>query len=359
MVKKSVLERFIQQGGYKVVKRHNGKWKNISDAVRKTGLSRQTIYRLLKAYPEEPSKGLPKYVKELREDEGFKEFKRIFGRHSLFKTWRKYIEKMFLKLGKKAPISWGKPEFEFIWSQQEFIREEAGGFEEHYATCFHNLMRAIGRHELLAQFKGHKLPQGVKRHWFLHDAEIIELIANIQDKETLMFLYGGIAGLGRASAMLNEKFTVEQINFSDRTIQVYEPKMKQFVSKYPPLPFMSLLRSYVDNKGKDEKVFPSSYSTLNKNLGDAGEKAGLKKTVSTHILKHTFVSQGYRHGLSRETVVEMTGTEDRTIKTYYLAKDEKKIRHEMQGLPLSIEPFHDWILRLAPYFEQKYKVLTT
>jgi len=352
MVKKSVLERFIKLGGYDIVKPKDGRWKNVSLASKKTGLSRMTISRLLSEYPEEPRKGLPKYVKELRASEGFKKFKQEYGRKVNFNTWRTQIEKMFMKLNKKDPISWGEKDFRIIWETPEFLREEAGGFAEHYATCFHNLMRAIGRHDLLAKFKGHKMVQGKKRHWFLHDEDIIRMVACCEDKETLMFIYSGIVWGARASAMLG--LTISEIDFKDNTIQVYESKRKQFVSKYPPLPLMKLLKKYTEGKKPEEKVFPSGYGFINTSLSKAAKCGGIKKSVSTHILKHTFVSQGYRHMLSRETVVEMTGTEDRTIRMYYLALDEKRIRHEMQGLQLDAIPFAEWVQSLAPYFEQKY-----
>jgi len=52
MVKESVLDQFVRLGGYDIVQRKEGKWKNITEASRKTGLSRPTIYRLLVEHPE-------------------------------------------------------------------------------------------------------------------------------------------------------------------------------------------------------------------------------------------------------------------------------------------------------------------
>jgi len=330
MVKKTVLDKFVRLQGYEIVKKKKGKWKNISEASKRTGLSRPTIYSLLEEYPEKPSKTKPKYVDVL---EGWK------------------------ILNKKDPISWDKEDFTKIWNTDKFISSEAGGFEEHYATSFHRLMRATERHDLLSKFVGHKRPPGGKKEWFLHDKENVDLCNNIEKPDVLVYDFAGQTWGARSSGMLATK--VSDVHFEDHSITVYEPKTKQFVSKYPPIPFFKLLAKYVkdfDLQPKDP-LFPNSYGYYNDRLGKAGEKAGLKKTVSTHILKHTFVSQGHRHNLSKETVIEMTGTEDRTLKKYYLSVSEKKIRHETQGIPLDTIPFYEWVAWLYPYFEQRYDEL--
>ena len=56
MIKRSTLDQFTELGGYDVVKKtKDGRWKNVIEASRKTGISRQTIHRLLQEYPEPPS----------------------------------------------------------------------------------------------------------------------------------------------------------------------------------------------------------------------------------------------------------------------------------------------------------------
>ena len=79
--------------------------------------------------------------------------------------------------------------------------------------------------------------------------------------------------------------------------------------------------------------------------------------MTTHILKHTFVTPAHRHNVSAEMVTDQTGTEFRTLVKSYQAKDEKKIRHEMQGIAYDHVPFYEWIERLAPYFEKRYHTI--
>jgi hypothetical protein len=70
---------------------------------------------------------------------------------------------------------------------------------------------------------------------------------------------------------------------------------------------------------------------------------------NNHVLKHTFVTQASRHGVSAENIVSQTGTELRTLEKFYRAKNEAKLRHEMQGTVYTAIPFHEWIRKLIPY----------
>lgn len=360
MVKPNVVEKFIRMGGYEIVKKKKGKWKNISEASKRTGLSRPTIYSLLAEFPEPPSKVKPKYVEQYELSEGYRRVKEMFEKalsKGEYQNTHSIIMRAWKQLNKKDAISWTKQDFQTIWNMEEFHDTLAGGFESHNATKFHRLMKAIGRYDLIPEFEGKARPLGLKKHWFLGDTDLIKLSGAFEQKDTLLFSYVGLLTGARASAILGLKR--EHINFEDKSITVYEPKVKKFVSKFPPLCLFELLKKYIEEKQlkPEDLFFANKYDYYNKALQVAGEKAGLSKKLSTHILKHTFVSQGHRHRLSRETVVEQTGTQDRTIKAHYLSVDEKVLRHEMQGLKLDTVPFYEWAEYLHQYFKDRYTQL--
>jgi len=224
------------------------------------------------------------------------------------------------------------------------------------------MMELTGQHDLKAEFKGEKRAKGTKLHWFLHDPEIRRTAQCQPHVEPLLYEFVGITCGPRSEAL--DALRVKHVHFEDYTIEMYEQKLAKkgnpFVTKYPPLAVFSLLRQYIEdfNLQGEDKIFNHDRDFYNKIFAEVGECAGLKKRFSSHILKHTFVSQGHRHLLSRETVVEMTGTEDRTIRKHYLSIDEKKIRHETQGLQLKEKPFWKWIQEdIAPIFERRYKEL--
>jgi len=359
MVKKSVLDQFVRLRGYHIVqKRADGGWKRISLASEKTKLSRPTIYRLLKEYPNAPPKALPKYVEGFRESEGSQRIKAMYEKKiRSFKTMEKDIQEAWKLLNKKDPINWNKKDFEKVWNSEQFHDEMAGGFEEHHATHFHNLMRAIDRHDLLGQFKGKKRPAGNKKEWYLNDREIVSLIRHIETVDALLFLNLGIVKGARASSLLWSR--PQNLNPKDNTMLDYEPKTKTYITRFVQPCVMKLLQKYVKDFNLQPKdlLFPHSYSYYNNELRKAGKKAGLTKTVSTQILKHTFISQAHKHGVSVETVVDQTGTEPRTIIKYYRAKDEKKIRHELLGEQHDPNSFNEWVERLELHFMERYEIL--
>jgi integrase len=358
MVKRSIVDKFVRLGGYETVKKKKGKWKNISLACKRTGISRPTIYAILEEYPDPPSKTRPKYIDEFEKSEGYRLLKEKYQKNVTPGTFQhrvKPIMKAWKFLNKKDPVSWNEQDYLKIWNMEKFIIPEIG-FDENIASAFHIMMKLTKQAHLIDQpeFKGHKRPPGRKKEWFLQDQEIIDLCNFIDKPDVLVFDFAGTVWGARSSGMLATK--VSDVHFEDYSITVYEPKTRQFVSKYPPIPFFMLLKKYVKdfNLQPEDPLFPNSYSYYNTKLQKAGKRAGIRKNVTTHILKHTFVSQGHRHRLTKETIIEMTGTEDQTIKKFYLSISEKKVRHETQGLEWDTISFYEWVELLYPYFEQKY-----
>ena len=176
-------------------------------------------------------------------------------------------------------------------------------------------------------------------------------------KETLVLLFLGISIGARHRALSNLK--VKDVDFSDRVIQVYESKTRDYVLKFPPHSVFELLETYVNDVGLcyEDRLFPKGYRTHLNALRAAGRKAKLTKRISTHILKHTFVTQASRHGVSAENIVYQTGTELRTLEKFYRAKDETKLRHELQGTKYTTTPFHQWIQNLSTNIKTRYKQL--
>jgi len=366
-VSKSSLEQFIKHRGYEIVgySKSKKRWLHISEASRRTGLSRPTIYTLLEQYPEPPSKTKPKYVKTFEESEGYRLLTLTYKKEICEAEWKQTVRDCLLAWrhvggsneNRKDPISWTIDDWREIWNMEAFFSQEAGGFLEQHATRLRRMMYSLDMAEALRKFKGKKTPQGKHKDWFLHDHEIKLLVAQITDKDTLLFVLLGISTGTRASALLRIK--VEWIDFYSKTIKLYEPKVKVFAYKYPPHCVFDLLKEYIEEKNlsSEDEVFVKGYSFYLNAMKDAGKNAGIRRRVTTHILKHTYVSQAHRHGVSAETVVEQVKTELRTLLKYYQAKDENKMRHEMQGTEYKTIPFHQWIAELSYYFKLKYEKL--
>ncbi len=363
----SKLETFIKRGGYEIVRKvkmrkRKGQWRGISKASKATGISRPTIYKILEKYPEKPNKVKPKYVDRLDESYGYKRFIEKYGRklsRNDLQQSERYLREGFRKLGYKAPETWMEEDYRKLWHDKDFHNPECKGIDKYIAVVFRRMMRVTENFGLLEKFKYNSPPEGKKKQWFLHEDEIEAIVRVIEEKDTLILLFVGIS-VGARHQALND-LRVKDIDFNDRVIQVHESKTSDYVLKFPSYAVFDLLKLYIEDLAlkPEDRIFPKKYDYYLRRLRLAGKKAKLKKRVSTHILKHTFVTQASRHGVSAECIVDQTGTELRTLEKFYRAKDETKLRHEMQGTEYKAIPFHEWIGSLGYLFKTRYNQLRT
>jgi integrase len=362
----SKLDQFVKRGGYETVKqikrgKRKGKFRNISEASRKTGISRPTIYAILEKYPEKPSKTKPKFMESLETSEGFKAIEEMYKARISANGWyniKRTLRDAVTIIGyNKDPVSWTEEDYRTLWYHAQFHSEECKGIGKKPATALRQLMRATNNHNLLAKFKYNNPPEGKKKNWFLHTSEIKDIVAHIENRETLLLLFTGISTGARHSGL--ESIKIENLDFNDNAIEVYEKKVRGHVLKFPPVEVMKLIERYVndENLKATDNLFQHGYAWHLNKLKKAGRKAGVKKTVSTHILKHTFVSQAHRHGVSGSTISNQTGTELRCLVKFYRAESEDLLRSEMQGIEYKHKPFHVWVRELSYYFRARYEAL--
>ena len=138
---------------------------------------------------------------------------------------------------------------------------------------------------------------------------------------------------------------------------MYETKSQKFNSRLITRPIMDLVHHYIKdyNIQPTEQLFPHEYDWYLRSMKEAGRRCNLRKTISTHILKHTSVTQAHRHGISAENIVEQTGTDWETLKKHYRARDDAKMRHEYLGEKIDIIPYIVWLQGLIPYFQAAYE----
>jgi hypothetical protein len=380
-VKKSSLQIFIDKGGYKIVAQdEKGNWRGKAEAARATGLGVMTVGRILKENPTEPNKGEAKYIQDFEEDRGWKNYRQMFGHLSQLNSHKSIIRDAWKFLGGKDSSGWQKEDYGKLFSTEKtpegkfvspFYNEQLGGTPEGYATPFHNHMRANEKEKFLAVFHGVKFPKGSKKEWYLQEADLIGnketgqkgIIHFLTDNETLMLILTGINKGGRHSALIAA--THGNINWEDSTMMDYEQKMarkgKPFVDRYIHPKVLQMLRKYVNDykiprtTTKDGLLFIQSYSHHMLNMKQAAKLAGLSLNVSTHILKHTFVTQGSRHKVSMEVIQEQTGTDIGTLSAHYKAGNPKKCREEIMGEKYEVETFPNWLNRIVPVFDEEYE----
>ena len=265
----------------------------------------------------------------------------------------------WLFLNKKDPISWDREDFRKLWKAEKFRDQKTGKTRFSYAIRFRKWMRAIERADLcnLDEFetKSLKRPKGIRKQWFLEDKEILRLIEAIDRKDLLVAFVLSLFSGGRASSVMPIKSAkgIRPMDIDEQNcgILMFEPKRQEYVSRLFHPKIIELTKRYIEDYAikPNESLF-MQYGTMRRFLKKVAEKGKIAK-ISTmrgawHITKHTFVSQGAYHGLSLEVISEQTGTDANTLMEYYAGIKEKKMRQELLGEKVKIEPFHEWVVRV-------------
>jgi len=360
-ISKKTLDEFVKLGGYDIVKydRESNRWKGVSEAARVTKLHRDTVTRILKEHPTKPvTKILPKYYEQFEESTGYKRLEVELGQKSWFKNVKRVALEAFHFLGNKDPIYWTIEDVQKLRRDCLKLRDPVtNDIHPNNATELRRAIGALNKYELLPALKMvPKEPAGKKLEWFLEEDDLIKLIHVISRPDTLLYLYTGITTGARHSGIVT--VSPERIRAARGEMLIYEPKRKEYVPKVIPQCVIDLLNQYIiDFKFKgDQKIFPASYFVYNTFLQRAGRNAGLTDTTSTHIIKHSFVSQASFHGVSLDIISKQTGTEESTLKKFYRAEDVRRVRHELRGEEYGIISFPEWVEKtLHPHFVARYK----
>jgi len=356
LVKKTTLYEFASKNGYVLIAKV-GKLR----ASKVLGMSRTTIDAILKEHPTPPAKTLPKYVFQWEETAGNRLF--VDKYQSRLRAFKKYVEqgmRMWLFLGKKDPVSWDIEDYRKIWRAERFRDSETGKIRFFDAIILRKWMRAMDRTELcsLEEFgtKHLKRPKGSRKHWFLEDEEILRLIEAIDREDLLIAFVLSLFSGGRVSSVMPSKSAkgIRPIDIDERNcgIVMFEPKRQEYVLRLFHPRIIELEKAYIQDYeiGLNKPLF-LGYDKMRKLLKEAARQAGVSKVAKMrgawHITKHTFVSQGAFHGLSIEVLSEQTGTDANTLLEYYAGIKIKKLRKELLGEQVDIEPFHEWALRVV------------
>jgi len=357
-VKKTTLYEFVSKNGYVLIEKV-GKLQT-SKAL---GMSRPTIDAILKEHPTPPTKTLPKYVFQWEETAGNKLFAEKYQGRLKAVTYGRIIFhglRAWLYLNRKDPVSWDVEDYRKIWQYEQFRDPATGKIRFLTALSFRKWMRGMGKGDLCAleEFttKGLRGAKGSRKQWFLEDEEIGRFIEAMDREDLLVAFLLSIFSGGRASSVMpteNGK-GIRPMDIDERNcgILMFEPKRQEYVLRLFHPKILELVKAYIEHLGikPNESLFVG-YDTMRKLLKETARKAGVSKVANMrgtwHITKHTFVSQGAYHGLSLEVLSEQTGTDANTLLEWYAGIKEKKLRKELFGEQVDIEPFHEWALRVV------------
>lgn len=391
MVSKKKVREFLRKGGYDILRETAKDPKdlrtgNISEAHRVTAISRPVIRGILKQYPTKKSVTRPelKYVAEFTDTkthEGYRLWKTKIKpklTKSRYNMMTGHLLKAWKLLGQTDMAGWGEKQFAQIWSKEikgkpnpfwttEGLVGGREGISEHIATTFHHLLDAIGRAELKTVYRGIKYEKGKKKLHFLHTSNIKKAVDHTASIDLLMYQLKALLTGGRHSCI--ELTQPKDFNFKDNEVMETEPKIGKTFIRYLDPHGSSLLKRYIGDFHfkRDDYIFRpdlsrgrggSFYTYINEELKKIGEAIGLKFAYTTHILKHTFVTQSARHGISGDSIVLQVNTEWRTLDSYYKAENPQRLKHEYFGAEKTVKlTMHTWLKEICEIFGARYDYL--
>jgi len=345
---------------------------SIAEVAREMGVSRPTIYRVLKEHPK-PIKRIRKPevreavdVEKFEQLEAVKEFEKWLldkrkrtGRPSLEKI-RSYIRigaRAWIILKKKHPYNWDEEDYSFLWGHPEMKSSITGlmGYEK--AVALRQWMMFTDRRDLLDKFPTTGLkPEPRKKLEYLKSVDEIIAVCNaIKYPDTLVMFRLGIECGARFSSL--SRIRPKDIDRTMNLIMMYEPKVKKTVERYFNTDTIDFVLRYIsDFKFKpNESIFPRELDAINADLKQAGKLARIPFDLTTHVaMKHTFVSLASNYGVDLAIVSEQTGTDPKTLRQFYLGIDVGRIRHQLLGEEYPVPTFHEFVKKIHPYFMRRY-----
>ena len=165
--------------------------------------------------------------------------------------------------------------------------------------------------------------------------EIFALLEALNNKKSRMMISLVYATGMRVSEITGLK--INDLDFDDKIGHVRQGKGKKDRIFNIPLFLISKLKKYAENQKEfgNEYLFPGrtgkqmSDRNVQKIVKNAGEKAGIKKEVHTHTLRHSFATHLLENDVDIRKIQELLGNSDLSttqIYTHVSPEELKKIK---------------------------------
>jgi len=370
---------------FKILVFRKGKWKNITAASKKLNISRPTIYKVLRQYPQgmpiKPKKTLPKYFEEWEQTETAKAIKELLSERSkdpktgqiVFRLTRHgeklhgILREAWKLKNKKDPLTFDLQDFLFFFGTAtqaphvDFIDPQTNKIDFAKAVALRFTMRLSRDPDIKGLIddprfttKGLKREAGRHKHMYLEPADIIKVVNVINEPDTLLLFFLGILLGGRFSAFARLK--VANIHRQAQYLDLYEPKVERTVEKDLWDFALEFIWRYIIDFNRTDLLFHYDLYEYNERLKRAGKDANIAFELTTHVaLKHTCITLMSLHGIDIDVISEYVGTDADTIMKYYRGGGKEKIRAQVLGLPRVEKTWRQLWVELMPYFIARYE----
>lgn len=319
---------------------------------------KEMILRMVENYKEQISnshylfekKGRPFQVNEMRqyiwwiiasykvEDVYRKQFRNMVAQTELSESTKEQYESMFLVF--MRAMQFKNPAIININQIKDFLHDYGKCRSAETQNAMATALRFYYRYSLKREFLPSQMPRARKPLMIpqvlsLEEVSgIINAINNEKQKSLISIIYS--AGLRRSEA---QKLKLSDIDFSRGLLFLKAAKGKK--DRYTVLsPILAnALKGYIENFRPQHYVFegdkpgmPYSYTSMNNVLKRAAAKAGIKKMVHLHLLRHSFATHVLEDGYDTSYLQKILG--HNSIKT------TQRYTHLTQGSVLKVRsPF--------------------
>ena len=210
-----------------------------------------------------------------------------------------------------------------------------GYSEKSLYTAAVAIKRFLEYHEItepLKKFEYPRRPKVLPR--FLTYEEVLKLLEaaeSLENKLIILLLYS--TGI-RVSELVNIK--IKDIDLRDRSIRVYGKGGKErevFFNRRTE----KLLRKMIRGRDQDEYLLKGrkgklNYVTIERRLKRIALKAGLKKKVTPHILRHSFATFALSRGMDVREIQELLGHASLKTTQVYTHITRKRLKEDYESI---------------------------
>lgn len=129
------------------------------------------------------------------------------------------------------------------------------------------------------------------------------------------------------------KIELGSVNLNERSVTFWEAKKKRFWKVPISLSLKLDIERYTNTLPKGQKLLftftgKTAYNKLQKTL----KRAGIKKHISFHDLRRSFVKTANKQGLSDKAIQQITGDTQKVLQRHYANLDHDELKEEIEKL---------------------------
>ena len=197
------------------------------------------------------------------------------------------------------------------------------------AVAVKRFLEFLGLREGIAGFELPRRERPLPRYLTQEEvAKIVASCSSLRDKVIVLLLYS--TGL-RVSELVSLK--LDDIDLERRTIRVRGKGGKERVVFFPES-LSKLLHEYIQSlDGRSDFLFPSRnghihYTTVERIVRRAAERAGVRKKVTPHVLRHSFATQSLAMGLDIREIQELLGHSSLSTTQVYAHVSRERLKRD-------------------------------